>query len=267
MEEAVEHLAGEDDVVAHGKIADDAVALAVLGQVADAVLHGRERRGDLHQLAAHLDRAAGHVVRAEDRADGLAAAGAEQARKAVDLALADGEIERAHAGRAGKPGRLIDDLCVLQRVLGAFGLDLRQIVELLAEHLGHELHARQLRDLVLADELAVAQDRDAVADGVDLLEEVRDEDDADAAGLEVEHELKELFDLLLVQRRRRLVEDEHLALHIDRAGDGDHLLHGDGAARQLLRGRGGDAERAEELLRARVHLAPVGKGALGPADI
>ena len=207
------------------------------------------------------------MVRAENRADGLAAAGAEQAREAVDLALADGEVERAHTGRAGKPGGLIDDLCVLQCVFRAFGLDPGQIVELLAEHLGHELHARQLRDLVFADELAVAQDRDAVADGVDLLEEVRDEDDADAAGLEVQHELKELFDLLLVQRGRRLVENEHLALHIDRAGDGDHLLHGDGAARQLLRGRGGDAKRAEKLFRARVHLAPVGKGAPGPADI
>ena len=83
MEEAVEHLPRENDIVAHREVSDDAVALAVLGQIADAVLHGRERRGDLHRLAAHLDRAAGHVVRAEDRADGLAAAGAEQARKAA----------------------------------------------------------------------------------------------------------------------------------------------------------------------------------------
>lgn len=46
------------------------------------------------------------MIRAEDRADRLTAARAEQARKAVDLALADGEVERAHACRAGKPAEL-----------------------------------------------------------------------------------------------------------------------------------------------------------------
>ena len=267
MEEAVEHLPREDDVVAHGKISDDAVAFAVLGQIADTVFHGAEGRCDLHGLSVHLHRAAGDAVGAEDRAHGFAAAGAEQSRKAVDLALADGKIERADARGARKPGRLIDDLRVFKRVGSGIALDLGQIVQLLAEHLGHELHARKLGDLILADEPAVAQDRDAVADGVDLLQKMRDKDDADTARFEIQHQPKELFDLLLVKRRRRLVENEHLALHVNRTRDGDHLLHGDGAAGKLLCGRGRDAERIEQLLRARVHFAPVRKRALRSSDV
>ena len=181
MEEAVEHLTRENDIVAHGKVADDAVALAVLRQIADAVLHGAQRRGDLHLPAVHLHRAAGDMIRAEDRTDRLTAARAEQARKAVDLALADGEVERAHACRAGKPGCLVDDLRVLKCVRRSLALDLGKIVQFLAEHLGHELHARQIGNLVFADELAVAQDGDAVADGIDLLEKMRNKDNADAA--------------------------------------------------------------------------------------
>ena len=99
----------------------------------------------------------------------------------VDLALADGEVKRAHACRAGKPGCLVDDLRVLKCVRRSLALDLGKIVQFLAEHLGHELHARQIGNLVFADELAVAQDGDAVADGIDLLEKMRDKDNADAA--------------------------------------------------------------------------------------
>ena len=181
MEEAVEHLPRENDIVAHREVSDDAVALAVLGQIADAVLHGAQRRGNLHLLAVHLHGTAGDMIRAEDRAHGFAAAGAEQTRKAVDLALADGKIKRANACRTGKPGCLIDDLRALKRVCGAFALDLGQIIEFLAEHLGHKLHTRQVGNLVFADKFAVAQDGDAVADGVDLLEKMRNKDNADAA--------------------------------------------------------------------------------------
>ena len=106
---------------------------------------------------------------------------AEQARKAVDLALADGKIKRANACRTGKPGCLIDDLRALKRVCGAFALDLGQIIEFLAEHLGHKLHTRQVGNLVFADKFAVAQNGNTVADGVDLLEKMRNKDNADAA--------------------------------------------------------------------------------------
>ena len=62
------------------------------------------------------------------------------------------------------------------------GRDGGELVELAADHLGDERFAGEVGGEVLADELAVAQDRDAVGDLVDLVEEVADEEDRDAAG-------------------------------------------------------------------------------------
>ena len=55
-----------------------------------------------------------------------------------------------------------------------------ELVEHAADHLGDQVGARQVLGAVLADELAVAQDRDPVGDLVDLVEEVADEQDGDA---------------------------------------------------------------------------------------
>ena len=77
---------------------------------------------------------------------------------------------------------------------------------------------------VLADELAVAQDGDAVADLVDLVEEVRDEQDRHAALLEVADDAEQLGALVEVQARGRLVEDEHPDVGRDRPRDRDQLL-------------------------------------------
>ena len=41
------------------------------------------------------------------------------------------------------------------------------------------------------------------------------------------HDLEELLDLAGVEARRRLVEDQHLGIDLDGAGDRDELLHGD----------------------------------------
>ena len=145
-------------------------------------------------------------------------------------------------------------------------LDVGHFVQILAEHLGDQLHPGQILNDVLAHQLAVPQHGDPVADLIDLLEEVGDEDDAHALLLEVKHELEELLHLLLVERGGGLVENEHLALHVHRPGDGHHLLHGDGAAAQLLGGAGGNVQRFENLSGAAVHGAPVDTRALGTGD-
>ena len=48
---------------------------------------------DFDVFPVHLHAAAGDPVRAEDGPDALAAPGAQQAGKAVDLALVDGEVD------------------------------------------------------------------------------------------------------------------------------------------------------------------------------
>ena len=84
-----------------------------------------------------------------------------------------------------------------------------EVVELAADHLGDELVAGQVADEVLADERAVAQHGDAVGDLVDLVEEVGDEEDGDAAVAQVADDAEELLDLAAVEAGGRLVEHEH----------------------------------------------------------
>ena len=87
---------------------------------------------------------------------------------------------------------------------------------------------RSSRGEVLADEPSVAQHRHAVADLVDLVEEVRDEQDRDAALLQLADDAEELGDLVEVEARGGLVEHEHPHVGRDRPGDRDELLHGEG---------------------------------------
>ena len=201
------------------------------------------------------------MVGTEDGAHALAAAGAEQTGEAVDFALFDAEIIGTHARGAGKALGLVDRHGV---GLGLIGLLLHagEVVQLLAHHLRDQLDLRQLLDGVFAHQLAVAQHGDAVADGVDLLEEVGDEDDAHAARLQVAHEAEKHLDFLFIQRRGRLVEDEHLAVHVHGASDGDHLLHGQGAVAQLLLGARGDAEALQDLIGAFFARSPIDERAL-----
>ena len=98
------------------------------------------------------------------------------------------------------------------------------------EHLLHEVDAQQFLGEVLADEHAVAQHGDAVADLVDLVEKVRDEEDRHSALLELADHPEQLGYLVEVEARCRLVEHEHLDVGRQGAGDGDELLHGEGVA-------------------------------------
>ena len=99
--------------------------------------------------------------------------------------------------------------------------------ELATDHLGDELQAGQLRGEVLADEAPVAQHGDAVGEPVHLVEEVGDEQHGDTRCTDPLDDLEQLVDLPRVETRRRLVEDQHLGVDLDGAGDGHELLDGD----------------------------------------
>src|SRR5690606_41754142 len=73
------------------------------------------------------------------------------------------------------------------------------ILAALCRHPGpHSFPTRRSSDL-LADELAVAQDRHPVGDLVDLVEEVRHEQDRDALVLQPPHHLEQPGDLIGVE--------------------------------------------------------------------
>ena len=57
--------------------------------------------------------------------------------------------------------------------------------------------------------MAVAQDGDAIGYLVDLVQEMADEDDADAARGELAHDAEQDRNLVTVKTRGRLVEDQH----------------------------------------------------------
>ena len=110
---------------------------------------------------------------------------------------------------------------------------------------------------VLADELAVAQHGDAIADLVHLIEEVRYEQDGDAALLQLADDAEQLGDLVEVEARGRLVEHEHLDVDRDGARDRDELLHRERVRAEDRRGIDVDAEVCEHGPRVGSHAAPV----------
>ena len=94
----------------------------------------------------------------------------------------------------------------------------------LADHLGHDIVPRHGIDGVTAANPAVPHDHDAIGDGEDLGEAVRDEDDGDATRLERAHAIEQALQLVLGQRRRRLVENQEARLLGKRPSDDDELL-------------------------------------------
>ena len=102
-------------------------------------------------------------------------------------------------------------------------LDLRLRPLHLAEHVLDQGAPVDLADLVRPDALPVSQHRHAVAELEDLVEPVRDEDDAPALRDEVARRPEHALDLRLAERRGRLVEDEQARVADEEAGDLDEL--------------------------------------------
>ena len=77
-----------------------------------------------------------------------------------------------------------------------------RVGEVAPDHRLHDARTVELGGVVGHDMLAVAQDGDAVGEQQRLLQRVRDEDDRDAALLQVAHEVEEVLLLLRRQRSR-----------------------------------------------------------------
>ena len=82
---------------------------------------------------------------------------------------------------------------------------------------------RTARSARLADDAAVAQHRDVVAEAHHVAEDVADVDDRDALGLEPADEREEALGLAGGERGRRLVEDDDARLGAQRLRDLDQL--------------------------------------------
>ena len=80
------------------------------------------------------------------------------------------------------------------------------------------------------------------------------EDQADALIAQLAHQGKEHLHFLGIEAGGGFVEDQHLCREIDRATNGDDLLHRHGKAVQRLADVEGEAVRFHQLCRPRLHL-------------
>ena len=71
---------------------------------------------------------------------------------------------------------------------------------------------------------AVAHHRDPVADLIEFVEPMGDENDRHALGAQATHHVEQHRDLAFIERGGRLVHDDEPRLERDGAGDGHHLL-------------------------------------------
>ena len=106
------------------------------------------------------------------------------------------------------------------------GAGLLDLGEIAAQHGRHELQLGHVGHGGDRDSAPVAHNRDTVADPIQLVELVADEDDGDALLFQAADCLEQDADLLLVERGSRFVHDHQLGLERDSAGDGHHLLDG-----------------------------------------
>ena len=80
------------------------------------------------------------------------------------------------------------------------------------------------------DHPPVPQHRDAVGDGVDLVEAMRDVDHRHVMVAQAADDVEEVLDLAVAQRRGGLVHDEDAGVEAERLGDLDELALADAQA-------------------------------------
>ena len=190
---------------------------------------------------------------AEDCLHDFAAAGADEAGEAENLAAPqlEADVLEVDAGKAAahrerrRPARLV-------------GKEVFVDFDLAARHEREQLLLVHARDWEMADQLAVAQHGDLVADLEDFFRLVRDEDDPFAFVAQGSDDAEQPLNLVDRERRGGLVEDEDVEPAVS-AGSGDHqeLLIGDGELTRLLVRAAADAETVELLLRRFVQPAHV----------
>ena len=125
----------------------------------------------------------------------------------------------------------------LQKALALFARHFGELVfEGAADHRLKQSVIRHAGHVLGQDVLAVPHDGDAVAQLKQLLQLVGHEEDCNALVPELSDGRHQLADLLLAQRRCRLVHDDELGVLGHRLGDFDHLLKADAQLAALFSG-------------------------------
>ena len=207
-----------------------------------------------------LDRLA---VLVEVAADVVAVGASEDAHRQLGAARTHQAGDADHLARADEEVGVVDDQpTVLQRMVDGPVLDPQHLLADVGRALGvaalqvaadHPADDPLLGDVVGVqveglDRLPVADDRDPVGDGFDLVQLVADDDRGDPVVAQTRDQAEQVGGVLVVQRGGRLVQDQQLDVLGQRLGDLDQLLlaHpdvGDLGDRVLAPDRPGSAAR------------------------
>ena len=76
---------------------------------------------------------------------------------------------------------------------------LLKVIQILSHHGSDQLDAGKVRDGILPDKMTVAKNRNPVADRIDLLQEMRNENNTDSLVSQSSHQHKELLHLFIIQ--------------------------------------------------------------------
>ena len=77
--------------------------------------------------------------------------------------------------------------------------DVIQIIQVFSHHCRHQLHSGKFGNRIFTHEVAVPKHRDPVADRVDLLQEMRHENDPDTLVAKTAHQHEQLLHFLVIQ--------------------------------------------------------------------
>ena len=226
------------------RIEEQAVLLAVFRQVHEAGVDAAARRAVRKLDAVECDRAAALAAQAEQGFGEFGAAGADDAGKAQHFAGAHIKADIAKPFAAQLAHREAHGAVVAAGLRG----DDRRGARGDAAHRVDDLGVAVAIERAAQDHRAVAQHADRAADLADLAQLVRDEEDADALGLQLADALEEGVHLEGRQRRGRLVEDQHARFADQAAQDLDDLALGDFQCRRLRVEVEGDGEFGDQLL-------------------
>jgi hypothetical protein len=202
-------------------IEEQAGCLAVFAQVGNAMAQGVGIAAQPQGLAAQSHGASPRAPQAAHGFGQFAAARAHQAGDSQDLAPAQRERNAVDCGAVGK---VLDFQQGLGRRIASRLPGRVVIAQVAPHHAAYQRIRRKRRNLGAVHVAAVTQHGDAVAVLEDLCHAVADVDDADALGLEVMQDAEQRHGLHFRQRGGGFVQDQHLAVQRQGAGNLDQLL-------------------------------------------
>ncbi len=172
-----------------------------------------------HRGPVDLDPARGLRLEPEQGAEEIAPARADEPGDPDDLTRPDVEADALEPPRDAEVADAKDG--VLHLVPAVVGL---QLLQLTTDHEVHEPRLVEVADLALADDLPVAENSHPVDELEELLQPVGDEHRRHPAALQAADRGEERRDLVVGERARRLVEDQHAGVGRECPGDFDELL-------------------------------------------